>query len=70
MERDYLLEIGCEEIPAGFVDPALWFGASSSRPILRKARLSFEKVDIYGTPRRLTYVIRKLADRRRPRRRP
>jgi len=26
MERDYLLEIGCEEIPAGFVGPALWFG--------------------------------------------
>ena len=31
MERDYLLEIGCEEIPAGFVGPALWYGASSSR---------------------------------------
>ncbi|RJP17475.1 MAG: glycine--tRNA ligase subunit beta [Deltaproteobacteria bacterium] len=63
MERDYLLEIGCEEIPAGFVGPALWFGGQQFEETLRKARLSFAKVDIYGTPRRLTYVIRALSDR-------
>ncbi len=63
MERDYLLEIGCEEIPAGFVGPALWFGGQQFEGTLKKARLSFRKVDIYGTPRRLTYVIRDLEDR-------
>ena len=63
MERDYLLEIGCEEIPAGFVGPALWFGSQQFEGSLKKARLSFRKVDIYGTPRRLTYVIRDLEDR-------
>ena len=63
MECDYLLEIGCEEIPAGFVGPALWFGSQQFEGSLRKARLSFRKVDIYGTPRRLTYVIRDLEDR-------
>ena len=63
MERDYLLEIGCEEIPAGFVGPALWFGSQLFEGSLKKARLSFRKVDIYGTPRRLTYVIRDLEDR-------
>ena len=63
MERDYLLEIGCEEIPAGFVGPALWFGGQQFEGMLKKARLSFRKVDIYGTPRRLTYVIRGLEDR-------
>jgi len=31
MERDYLLEIGCEEIPAGFVAPRSGSEASSSR---------------------------------------
>jgi len=62
MERDYLLEIGCEEIPAGFVGPALWFGGQQFEETLRKARLSFRKVDIYGTPRRLTYVVRGLAE--------
>src|SRR5512140_2996872 len=63
MVRDYLLEIGCEEIPAGFVGPALWFGGQQFEGMLKKARLSFRKVDIYGTPRRLAYVIRDLEDR-------
>jgi len=62
MARDYLLEIGCEEIPAGFVGPALWFGGQQFEETLRKARLSFRKVDIYGTPRRLTYVVREIAE--------
>jgi glycyl-tRNA synthetase beta chain len=63
MERDYLLEIGCEEIPAGFVGPALWFGGQQFAEVLKKARLVFDRVDIYGTPRRLAYVVRKLSDR-------
>src|SRR3990172_6989538 len=63
MERDYLLEIGCEEIPAGFVGPALWFGGQHFDEMLKKARLSFDRVDIYGTPRRLTYIVRNLSDR-------
>jgi glycyl-tRNA synthetase beta chain len=63
MERDYLLEIGCEEIPAGFVGPALWYGGQQFAEVLKKARLSFDRVDIYGTPRRLAYVVRKLSDR-------
>jgi len=62
MERDYLLEIGCEEIPAGFVGPALWYGGQQFEETLRKARLSFGKVDIYGTPRRLAYIVRGLSD--------
>ncbi len=63
MERDYLLEIGCEEIPAGFVGPALWHGGRQFEEMLSKARLSFRKVDIFGTPRRLAYVVRGLSDR-------
>ncbi|MDA8122520.1 MAG: glycine--tRNA ligase subunit beta [Deltaproteobacteria bacterium] len=63
MERDYLLEIGCEEIPAGFVGPALWFGGQQFAEVLKKARLVFDRVDIYGTPRRLAYVVRNLSDR-------
>jgi len=67
MERDYLLEIGCEELPAGFIGPALWYGGQQFEESLRKARLTFAKVDIYGTPRRLTYVVRGLSDRQEPR---
>ena len=70
MERDYLLEIGCEEIPAGFVGPALWFGGQQFEGMLKKARLSFRKIDIYGTPRRLAYMVRACRTGRRRRRRP
>jgi glycyl-tRNA synthetase beta chain len=62
MERDYLLEIGCEEIPAGFVGPALWNGSQLLADSLRKARLSFDKIDIFGTPRRLAYLVRGLKE--------
>jgi glycyl-tRNA synthetase beta chain len=62
MERDYLLEIGCEEIPAGFVGPALWNGSQLLSESLRKARLSFDRIDIYGTPRRLAFLVRRLAE--------
>jgi hypothetical protein len=60
MKRDYLLEIGCEEIPAGFVGPALWNGSQLLAESLRKARLSFDRIDICGTPRRLAYIVRDL----------
>jgi glycyl-tRNA synthetase beta chain len=65
MGHDYLLEIGCEEIPPGFVGPALWYGGQQFAEVLKKGRLSFDRVDIYGTPRRLTYIVRELEDRQK-----
>jgi len=41
MERDYLLEIGCEEIPAGFVGPALWFGGQRLHDRLLRRLVSY-----------------------------
>ncbi|MBP2673759.1 MAG: glyS [Deltaproteobacteria bacterium] len=67
MERDYLLEIGCEEIPTGFIGPALWHGGRQLEESLRKARLAFAKVDIQGTPRRLAYIVRGLSERQEAR---
>jgi glycyl-tRNA synthetase beta chain len=65
MGHDYLLEIGCEEIPPGFVGPALWYGGQQFAEVLKKGRLSFDRVDIYGTPRRLTYIVRELQTRQK-----
>ena len=67
MESDYLIEIGCEEIPAGFIGPALWHGGKLLEDSLRKARLAFRKIDIQGTPRRLAYIVRGLSDRQEAR---
>ncbi len=65
MKSDFLLEIGCEELPAGFVGPALWYGREKYEEALKKSRLSFEGIDIYGTPRRLAYIVRGLENRQR-----
>src|SRR4030066_544105 len=65
MKSDYLLEVGGEELPAGFVGPALWFGREKYEEGLKKAGLSFDGIDIYGSPRRLAYLVRGLEDRQR-----
>lgn len=57
MAKELLFEIGAEEIPAGFVTAAI----TSIREMLTKeltsARLTFQKIETYGTPRRLVAVI-------------
>src|SRR4030065_1717501 len=65
MKSDYLLEIGCEDLRAGCVGPALWCGREKYEEVLKKARLSFDGIDIYGTPRRLAYLVRGLEDHQR-----
>jgi len=67
MEYDYLLEIGCEELPVGFIGPALWNGGRILEDSLHKARLGFQKIDIHGTPRRLAFIVRGLAQRQETR---
>ncbi len=58
---DLVFEIGCEELPAGFLKPALeWMGAEMSRA-LDDARLHGEgqraNIATYATPRRLALVV-------------
>ncbi len=61
--HDLLLEIGTEEIPAGYLAKAMVAIAKECEESLGKSRLSFEQVQSMGTPRRLTLVIRGLAER-------
>lgn len=56
-----LLEIGCEEIPAGYIDPALSFLASTLIQKLDEARILRGKAVTYGTPKRLAVEIRSVA---------
>ncbi len=58
MGKDILIEIGCEEIPAGFIGPALEGGQRYLEEELKKKRISFSKVLITGSPRRLVYKIK------------
>jgi len=58
-----LLEIGCEELPAGVIDPALLALESSAREGLKSARMAFRSLRAAGTPRRLALIVEGVADR-------
>ena len=54
---NFLLEIGTEELPAGFINPALESLAESFSGLLREHNLSFKNVKTLGTPRRLAVFV-------------
>jgi glycyl-tRNA synthetase beta chain len=58
-----LLEIGCEELPAGFIPPALQQLESLARESLALARVRFGSIAAMGTPRRLAILAEGVADR-------
>ncbi len=62
MAKDLLLEIGTEEIPARFMEPALRLLAATAKELLETARLNFGKIAVFGTPRRLTLLVEEVAE--------
>lgn len=66
MNHPFLFEIGTEEIPAGYIEPAL---AALSRILQEKlaaARIDHGESRVYGTPRRLAILMADVADRQKP----
>jgi len=68
MDQELLLEIGTEEIPAGFIYPALKNLKSLFEERLRLLDLSFRRIETKGTPRRLMVWVEALSDRQPDRR--
>jgi glycyl-tRNA synthetase beta chain len=64
--KTFLLEIGTEEIPAGYIDPALAALASTLSRKLDDARITHGPVRTFGTPRRLTVTVAEVAARQKP----
>lgn len=62
MAKDLLFEIGAEEIPAGFMPNILGQLKTLAETKLNDAHLPFESIATYGTPRRLTLIVKGLAD--------
>ncbi len=54
---ELLFEIGTEELPAGFIDPALAFFGAAVDEALTAARLPHGNVVAEGTPRRLCVIV-------------
>jgi glycyl-tRNA synthetase beta chain len=65
MER-LLLEIGTEEIPAGYIQPALEALAADVVRRLADARIDHGAVQTHGTPRRLVLVVEAVTPRQKP----
>ena len=61
--KELLLEIGTEEIPAGFVPQALNDLEVLARKELEANRIDFEGIKTLGTPRRLTLVIDSVSEK-------
>ena len=60
-----LIETGTEEIPAGYIVPALEAFRDSLCALLENSRIEFGKTEYFGTPRRLALVVHDVADRQR-----
>lgn len=53
MTAEFLLEIGCEEIPARFLPGASQHLKQNIQKVLRDHSLGFDEIEAYSTPRRL-----------------
>lgn len=63
--KEFLLEIGTEEIPAGFIPQALRDLEEMMGKELEAHRIDFEGLRTFGTPRRLVLLVRSMAERQR-----
>ncbi|WP_125714120.1 glycine--tRNA ligase subunit beta [Companilactobacillus kedongensis] len=63
MTKNYLLEIGLEEMPAHVVTKSENQLAQKTAKFLKDNRLSFSTIEKYSTPRRLAILIKDVADK-------
>ncbi len=63
--NELLFEIGTEEIPAGYIGPALRFMESFTNRRLTDMGLAHGRISTVGTPRRLTLIVDDLQDKQK-----
>jgi glycyl-tRNA synthetase beta chain len=61
-----LLEIGTEEIPAGYIEPALNVISSILLQKMTDARIDHGNARVFATPRRLAVEVKKVAAKQKP----
>jgi glycyl-tRNA synthetase beta chain len=59
----FLLEVGTEELPAGFLSGAIKQWKQSIPNALKENNLETESIEVYGTPRRLAVLIKGLPEK-------
>ncbi|RYD04097.1 hypothetical protein N752_16070 [Desulforamulus aquiferis] len=63
MAKDFLLEVGIEEMPARFLGPALGQLKELAAKMLQEQRINCGDIATYGTPRRLVLHVKDVAER-------
>ncbi len=63
MAKELLFEIGTEEIPSGYIPPALEDLKAAAGRLLQEQRLAFAGIQTLATPRRLTLFVDGLAEK-------
>jgi glycyl-tRNA synthetase beta chain len=63
MPKDLVFELGVEEVPAGYLSPAIAQLEQAIRDRLSGARLSFGEITTYATPRRLAAIVENLSEK-------
>ncbi|MGL6106604.1 glycine--tRNA ligase subunit beta [Romboutsia sp.] len=63
MNNYLLLEVGVEELPSRFVSSTLDQIKNNLTKLFNENRIAFENIDTYGTPRRLTFVVKGINER-------
>lgn len=60
--RDFLLEIGSEQLPASFVPIGCLYLEKTMRNLLEASALEFEELQVFGTPQRLSILVKSLVE--------
>ena len=60
---EFLFEIGCEEIPARFIEDSLREGKSILNKLLSEYSINFSDIEIYASPTRLVFRIKEIDER-------
>lgn len=60
-KKDFLLEIGSEELPATFIPIGIQNLQNAIHDLLKKERIAYEEIQGFGTPRRLAIRIKGLS---------
>jgi glycyl-tRNA synthetase beta chain len=63
--KSLLLEIGTEEIPAGYIEPALQSLLSTLLRKMTDVRIEYGSTGVFGTPRRLSVEVQQVADKQK-----
>ncbi|MEW5806874.1 MAG: glycine--tRNA ligase subunit beta [Acidobacteriota bacterium] len=63
MSKDFVLELGCEEIPAQMLPDAINDMEKLLEALLAESNLKYEAIRIFATPRRLAAIIINLDER-------